>query len=385
MTREEFEELALGTAARLGVQKLVTKAYLDDLYEESDGHPYILKMLLAEVARSGRVGAVERVLAGRDEVLDALFERTFQALTPAAQRVFLTLCNWRSVVSRLALEAALLRPANERMDVDAAVDELERSSMVETLKSPSDGEYFLRVPLAAAVFGRRKLAVSALRSAVDADTELLMLFGAARSSDVERGLEPRIQRMTQAIMGRIGDDGAMEEGLAILSYVAQSYTPAWLSLAEVHLAVGDLDAAQTAIAQYLERAPGDAAAWRKLAEVRRAQRDTLGEIHARVELAEAADSTYDDASYVANLLNSLLASGVLRLDADEKRVLATRIRRLLEAGVASATATDLSRLAWLCISLRDLEAAKKYTRIGLERQPKNDYCQALATRLKIRV
>ena len=200
MTREEFEELALGTAARLGIQKLISKAYLDDLYEESDGHPYIVKMLLAEAARSGRIGSVERVLAGKDEVLDALFERTFQALTPGAQRVFLTLCNWRSVVSKLALEAALMRPRNERMDVDAAVDELERSSMVEILRSPSDGEYFLRVPLAAAVFGRRKLGVSALRSAVEADTGLLMLFGAATSSDVERGLEPRVRQMTKAIM-----------------------------------------------------------------------------------------------------------------------------------------------------------------------------------------
>jgi tetratricopeptide (TPR) repeat protein len=384
MTREEFEELALGTAARLGVQKLISSGYLDELYEESDGHPYVVKMLLSDVARSGKAGAVERILAGRDEVLDALFERTFQVLTPAAQRVFLTLCNWRSVVSRLALEAALLRSANERMDVDAAIDELERSSMVETLRSPSDGEYFLRVPLAAAVFGRRKLAVSALRSAVDADTELLRLFGAARSSDVERGLEPRIRQMTKAVMGRIGDAEALEEGLAILSYVARGYTPAWLSLAEVHLAAGDLGEAQTAIAQYLERAPEDVEAWRKLAEVRRAQRDTLGEIHARVELAEAPDSSYDDASYAANLLNSFLASGALRLDADEKRVLAARIRGQLEAGASSATATDLSRLAWLCIHLRDQEAARTYTRMGLERQPNNEYCQALAKRLKIR-
>ena len=165
MTREEFEELALGTGGRLGIHKLMSKSYLDNLYQESDGHPYVVKMLLGEVARVGKVGAVERVLAGKDEVLDALFERTFQALMPAAQRVFLTLCNWRSVVSRLALEAALLRPANERMDVDAAIDELERSSMVETIRSANDGEEFLRVPLAAAVFGRRKLAVSALRSA----------------------------------------------------------------------------------------------------------------------------------------------------------------------------------------------------------------------------
>ena len=168
-----------------------------------------------------------------------------------------------------------------------------------------------------------------------------------------------------------------------MSYLARGYAPAWLSLADVHLAAGDLDEAETAIAQYLERAPEDVVAWRKLAEIRRAQSDTLGEIHARVELAEAPDSTYSDASHVANLLNGLLASRVLRLDDDEKRVLATRIRRRLEGGVASATATDLSRLAWLCNHLREPEAAKTYTLMGLERQPENDYCLALAKRLKI--
>jgi tetratricopeptide (TPR) repeat protein len=383
MTREEFEELALGTAARLGIQKLLTQSYLDDLYAESDGHPYVVKILLGEVARAGRIGAVERVLAGRDQVLDALFERTFQALTPAGQRVYLTLCRWRSVVSRLAIEAALLRPANERMDVDGAVDELERSSMVESIRSPSDGEEFLRVPLAAAVFGRRKLAVSALRSAVEADAELLMLFGAAKSSDVERGLEPRIQQMEQAILARLGDAAAVEEGMGVLSYVARTYAPAWLALADVHLAVRDLDAAENAIEQYLERKPEDAAAWRKLAEIRRAQQDTVGELHARVELAEAPQATYADASHAANLLNGWLRHGALHLDDDEKRVLATRIRRRLEAGALSASSTDLSRLAWVCIHLRDREAAKTYARMGLKREPDNEYCQALAKRLRI--
>jgi tetratricopeptide (TPR) repeat protein len=385
MTREEFEELALGAASRIGIRKLVTERYLDDLYEESDGHPYVVKMLLGEVARTGRVGAVERVLAGREEVLGALFERTFQALTPAAQRVFLTLCSWRSVVSRLAVEAALLRPANERMDAGGAVDELERSSMVEAIKSASDGEEFLRVPLAAAVFGRRKLAVSALRSAVEADVEMLMLFGAARSSDVDRGLEPRVRQMSQAILARSSDDRAFEEGMGVLSFVARSYPPGWLSLADVHLAMGDLQAAESAIEQYLEREPADSEAWRKLADVRRAQGDHLGELHARVELAEAPTASYGDASHTANLLNGWLRSGALRLDGEEKRVLAARIRRLLEAGADAATAVDLSRLAWVCIHMQDRDSAKAATRRGLEVDPENEYCRALAKRLNVRL
>src|SRR5262249_20841045 len=153
----------------------LTEQYVDELYEESDGHPYVVKMLLAEVTRAKRVGAIERVLARRDEVLDALFERTFQSLTPAAQRVFLTLCNWRSVAPRLVVEAVLMRPSNERMDVVAAIDELERNSLVEGIGTEDGSQDFLSVPLAAAVFGRRKLVVSPAKAAIDADTRLIRL------------------------------------------------------------------------------------------------------------------------------------------------------------------------------------------------------------------
>lgn len=384
MTRDEFEELALLTSSRLGVQKLLTPEYLNGLYEESDGHPYVVKIMLGEVARTRKIGVVERVLAGKDEVLDALFERTFQALSPAAQRVFLTLCSWRSVVSRLAVEAALLRPSNERMDVGDAVDDLERSSLIEVMTSKIDGEEFLRVPLAAAVFGRRKLAVSSLRSAVEADSELIRLFGAAKSFDVSRGLEPRVQQMTRAILGRLDDEEATEEGIAVLTYVAQSYPGAWLNLADVYLACGNEPAAEHAVEQFLQRNPDDINCWRKLAELRRAMGDSLGELHARVELAEAPGASYSDAAHAASLLNRQLRSGALKLDRDEKRVLANRIRRLLESSADTASGTDLSRLAWVCLHLRDEDAAKLYTRTGLDRDPENEHLQSLGKRLKIR-
>lgn len=385
MTRDEFEELARSVGARLGIQKLLTPTYRDELYEESDGHPYIVKMLLGEVARTNRAGAIERVLAAKDDVLDALFERTFQALSPAAQRVFLTLCSWRSIVSRLALEAAMMRPSNDRMDVGGAVDDLERTSLVESITSKSDGEEFLRVPLAAAVFGRRKLAVSSLRSAVEADSELLQLFGAAKPSEVVRGLEPRVRQMATAILSRLADDAATEEGIAVLRYVAQSYAAASLSLADVYLACGKRDDAERAIEQYLQSHPRDIVGWRRLADLRRAMQDALGELHARVEVAEADEATYEDATHAAWLLNRQLRSGMLRLDQDEKRVLVTRIRRLMEAGAADADGTELSRLAWVCLHLHDEDAAKRYTAQGLKREPSNEHLQSLAKRLKIAI
>src|SRR6185437_15448623 len=110
----------------LGINELLTEAYYNELISESDGHPYVIKILLGEVAKSQRLVKIQRILAGNDEILDALFERTFVGLSKSAQRIFLTLCNWRSTIPQIALESVLLRDANERMEIGNAIDELER-------------------------------------------------------------------------------------------------------------------------------------------------------------------------------------------------------------------------------------------------------------------
>jgi hypothetical protein len=81
----------------------------------------VIKILLGEVAKAGELVKVERIVADSDEILKALFERTYSGLSPVAKRVFLTLCNWRSLVPQIALEAVLLRPSNEKMDVLSAL------------------------------------------------------------------------------------------------------------------------------------------------------------------------------------------------------------------------------------------------------------------------
>ena len=70
-------------------------------------------------------------MAPQDEVLDALFERSYNRLSAPAQRAFLTLCTWRSSVPRIALEAVLLRPENELMQVDSLSTSFLRCPFVE--------------------------------------------------------------------------------------------------------------------------------------------------------------------------------------------------------------------------------------------------------------
>ena len=58
------------------------------MYEEADGHPYIIKVLRGEVAKSRELKKVERIVAGKDEILNALFERTYARLQPVANKSF---------------------------------------------------------------------------------------------------------------------------------------------------------------------------------------------------------------------------------------------------------------------------------------------------------
>jgi hypothetical protein len=124
MNDDEARELIERTASHLGVRKLISSSYISELIRQSEGHPYVIKILLGEVAKNKQAGSIPHLIAGSDEILTALFERTYSALSPCAQRAFLTLAAWTSSVPRLALEAVLLRSTQERFEVQAGVETL---------------------------------------------------------------------------------------------------------------------------------------------------------------------------------------------------------------------------------------------------------------------
>ena len=173
MSDVECLQLIETTSRQLDIGELLTPEYAEKLVAESDGHPYVLKILLGEVAKEKSLVQIQRIMAGREEILTALFERTYSHLPPAAQRVFLTLSNWRSIVPVIAVQAVLLRVEHERINVIESVENLARSSFVEIVKSEEDGQEFIHVPLVASTFGRSKLQTSPYRAAVNADIKIV--------------------------------------------------------------------------------------------------------------------------------------------------------------------------------------------------------------------
>ncbi|MET9463721.1 NB-ARC domain-containing protein [Streptomyces sp. NPDC006544] len=383
LKRGEFEDLVMTTSRKLGIESLMTLSYIDSLYEETDGHPYFAKILLGDTKREGRAVPVKRLFLNKEDSLRALFERSYGVLTPAAQRVFLTLANWRSLVPRLALEAALIRPQNESIDVDDALDQLERYSMIEVI-TDDGGDEFIRTPMTATVFGQSKLKVSPFRPLVIADTELIQQFGPMQATDVAKGMGPRVERMVRVIASRRLSGQDYRTQMRALEYVAERYAAAWLRIADFYLESPgdeDLGEARRSIERFLEKNSDDLDGWRKLIEINRRLGDVSQELNARINLAEVPGAEYSEIANAASCFAYAQKNQALGLDPDSKSMIIASIVRLMEARIGEATPTELSRLAWLYIASKDTTRAAEVVRMGLEREPTNPHLSKLDQRL----
>ncbi len=394
MNEYEAEELIVSTAKEWGVSNLLTADYKKELFHESDGHPYVIKILLGDVAKANKLVKIEKIVADREGLLSTLFERTFANLSPAAKRVFLTLSNWRSVVPQMAIEAVLLRPDNEKMDVALAIEELVRSSFIEITYS-NDEQAFINAPLVASIFGKNKLAVSPMRSAIEADTNLLHAFGASQKSDIKRGVQPRVERMFKQVAGAINRGSEkLEDRLPMIEFIASKYPPTWLLLSRLYEESAfyvDEPKAKEALRRCLEATAIDTEhyaeerkiAWQQLVRLCEKTNDVVGEIHSRLELCKLIGTTYWEISFAANKANSSLSMSVNNWDYEERQVLAKEFIALMQRGIGEADATDYARLAWLCLYARDTDSAIRYTQLGLYKDSSNYHCLNLASRLNI--
>lgn len=347
-----------------------------------------MKVLLGEVSKAGRATKVERIVAGQEEILTALFERTYSMMSPVAQRVFLTLCNWRSAVPEVALEAVLLRPQNERMNVRTALDELVASSLVEEFGGP-DAETFVQVPLAASLFGRRKLAASPWKVAVEADTELLQILGPAQKSDAKHGVDSRLYRLFRgAAKGILAGKRSLSEMVPMLELIARNHPVAWLYLVELYREVAPPDSPaliKSAMQHYLENPRGPVSAleaWQVLAKECSRTGDALGELHALSEISTLPDTPFDVISNVANHVNSILSSPQgTSIQREERDVLVRTIAASMDRHRDEFDAIDCSRLAWLYMRLGNEAKALELARHGLELDPTDVHCRRIVDRL----
>ena len=362
------------------------------MIRETDGHPYVIKILLGQVAKEHRAITPRRVVASSHDLLSALFERTYEALSPGGQRVFLLLCSWRVFVPEVAVEAVSLRPGTERFDVTEALDELRRFSLVDQIFSIEEEDAFVGVPLAAAMYGRRKLEVSPFKVAVEEDRKILMEFGAGKQDAVERGVLPRIENLVRAVAVRASSSPTtLEERLPVLEYLATKTPKAYLRLADLVLEVDDsrhsTDRAKKYVRNYLESAPipDRQSVWVKLANLCQLSQDPVGEVHALSEAALLPTTDLDNLGSFANRLNTrirdLKGRSITNAWSGEIRELLERVIGAMEKRLKDLSATNCSRLAWLYLNVGNPQRARDVANVGVEREPENEHCRNLILKL----
>ncbi len=390
MTEQESEALIDLASSELEIKHLLTRAYRHELYDESDGHPYVIKILFGEVAKAGRLVKVERIVAVNEDILNAMFERTYNGLSPAAKLIFLILSNWRSAVPQIAVEAVLITPSHDRMDIGSAIDELRRSSFIDVVRSQSDKQSFLTTPLAASVFGKKKLAVSPMKGTVEMDTQLLQAFGAAQQSEIKQGIAPRVEKLFRYIANQTSSGKAtIAEYLPMLQFIAGKYPPAWLLLASLYEESGtpnDLECAIDALRHYLETPHSTEESqlvWKRLASLCRRRLDVSGELNALVELCRVPGVPFEKLSDAANRVNAIFSREESEIDPELKQYVCRPLVELMEARISEGDANDYSRVAWLCMRLHEESRAKNLIKLGLSLDPYNTHLRNLASKLQL--
>ena len=383
MSEDECGQLIHQHASVLGISDILNAEYKDKLIQESDGHPYVIKILLGQVAREKRIVTPKRIFARSDDLLRTLFERTFAALSPASQRVFLLLCSCRLFVPAIAIEAVLFRPDNSRIDVTSALEELQPFSLVDRIESGSDEEWFVGVSLAAFVYGRQRLETSPYRIDIESDRQLLRDLGVSQRSDILRGVFPRIEKL----ITQLNTERGVREDLDILEYLASKVPNTYLLLAESVQRYDDspdgLSKAKDYVRRFLQTA--DVAsrqdAWIRLADLCNKGGDSVGEIHAICEASLLPTSTPTDLGQFARRLNHRLYAIKTAGEVDiVSSVLREHIRRVAEHMDRYSdrfSATGCSALAWLYANSGDHDKAYDTAMKGLQIEPNNEHCRRL--------
>ena len=176
----------------------------------------------------------------------------------------------------------------------------------------------------------------------------------------------------------------------LISFLGRQYPAAWRMAADLYAVSGDsagLTRAINALTALLESAPAPAeriSTWRRIAELSGRNGDLASELNAWTQIAGITDATIRDISDAANALNSLHYNFRQRLDRELLSLAFERAIAALAPHVDSAaSATDLSRLAWLYLNTSQVEKAKSVTLLGLKVDPLNSHLVNLKSRLDI--
>ena len=388
MTESEFKELVNTVSYKLNISHLINEKYFENLFEESGGHPYVAKILLGVVANEKKAGDIVRIVASQDELLTALFERTYSMLSRAAKRIFLTLASWRSTIPKIGLEAVLTKTADSSLDVESAIEELYKFSFIDVYSSKKDSSKFISLPLSAYLFGQNKLTVSTFKQQVLDDREILMMLGVGKVIDVDEGIDLRLEKFFRSVATKVTtiNNNKLSFYKPILEYLCRKHYQSWLTYASLMEEFNNYTQAIFACQQFIQKESDlnkTIPVWKRLSSLYNKESDFFGEIHSLIEMCEIENTSEASMSSCATRLIELLSSGKLDSREDERNANIKRMIKIMRDRITSNSDNldDRTKLAWLHVHLGEITEAKKLLKINFENNENHIHTEKLARKI----
>jgi hypothetical protein len=341
-----------------------------------------MRVLVGEIAREGRYVPATQVIAKRADIVDAVFERSFNKLSDSGRYIFLTVSNWKSPVSELALLVVL---GQRGLDVEEGLDECTKLSLI-TEDTMSDGQPCYLAPQLARLFGRKKLDGDSDRLLIQEDLDTIRRFGVLDAQQRNRqSQEDQMKKFIGWCMSNEVQDVEPVERLdKILESVANFWPSAWLDLAHFRRKYNmGRRQIEYAFRRAVEEMPFRKDVWLERAKYAKTTGDDPTRITSLVSAVDADPLDTDLISEVAFQLCRYVNDHKADIPKNRRGVYLASVRAHMERVAESLDATGLSRLAWLFLLEGDEDNAWKYASLGAANDPENEYCSNILKKLEL--
>jgi len=382
MEKEEARQLIFKSAQSLGIESLISDDIIDRLYDYSEGHPYVIRVVVGEIAIEGRYESPKTLLPKRLDIVNAVFERSFNKLSEEGRRVFLIISCWKSIISELALLVVL---GQRGIDVESGIEECLRLSLVERRYFLNDQPAYT-APQVARLFGKKKLEGDPDRLLIQEDLGILQKFGVIPTSEpVQIPQDDALNDfigwcINHAIGMNIAEQNRID---IILESLAELWPDGWIGLAQYRLKNGnDSEAIDYALRRSVEEQPSNKKAFLLRADYAKQIGDNSTFIASYIRAAELDPKDKDLIREVALQVCRYINEHIAELPPARRGVYLASIRSLMMPLASELDATGLSRLAWLFLLEGKEDLAYKYAGMGLAKDADNSHCQKMIDRLR---
>ncbi|MDT0295174.1 NB-ARC domain-containing protein [Mesonia ostreae] len=383
----EFKELITNVSEELHINELITSRYIDQLFEESSGHPYVAKILLGQVANEGKLGDIKRIMADQENLLQALFERTYKQLSAAAKRVFLTLGSWRSSIPRIAIEAVLKSTIDEKIDVELAIDELYKFSLIDKMTTQKK-DIILSLPISAQLFAEKKLKTDIHQFAIKKDAGILMKLGVGRNTELKNGINDRISKFFQEVAKEVSSETEqIDKFIPIMEYISLKRPKTYLLYSTLLEEFDFIDEAIEACNKYIVAVEDSQSiiAWKRLIKLYKHKEDFVAEINSMINLCNVQQSSIIELSNLLKRYSHLLRLKVLRIN-EHRKTLSDAIIELATktSNFEAINYDDKSNLGWIYLHNNQKEYAASIARDILRDIPDHHEAEKIMAKLDLK-